>query len=236
MSGIGPIVSPLWTPYSHVILTTPNLNAYWPMQEPTGVKGVEVKGNNAGVYVTGTVVGVAGVTGSDADSAVIFNGSSQWMTVPKDASLTPHPLFSLEAWFKGTASSYQSIAGFWDGSGKAGYDLLLGSASRIAGSVEGSSSIAAGANIGAPLNDGLWHHVIMSATGSTLDFYTDGVQPANGHIAGTWTWADPLYTFGIGARSGGGNLPGALTIKRVALYSRNLTLGEAAQHNAAGRA
>jgi hypothetical protein len=222
-------------PYSEVILATPNLVAYWPLDEVAGTRASDVVGGYHGTYISTPTLGEAGATGTEPHRSVRFNGSSQWVTMSRASALNPYPLFSVDAWIKVTTTSYQAICGWWDGSATNGWDMYVGGQNKLAGDVCGSSSLrTSDAGIGSVITDGVWHHVAMTATGTTLTLYVDGAV-AGSPVTGTWTFSvNPTPQVPAIAGRGAADLPFGGTIKQVALYARNLTTAEVAAHYAAG--
>ena len=109
MSDIGPVAGP-WEPYDRLILRTPDLVAYWPGAELTGIVGADVKGGRNATYVAAPTLGAVGpIKGETFNPAVLYNGSTQWATIAYAAALDPHPLGTLEAWIKTPSGGAQSI-------------------------------------------------------------------------------------------------------------------------------
>jgi hypothetical protein len=231
MSGIGPIISPTWTPYDRLILKTANLIAYWPLTEAAGTRASEVKGGLHGVYTgAGLVLGELGPVVSEPGTAALFDASTAFVTVPNNAALQPTPPMTLEAWMQCPSGAAQTIAGRYSGNG---YLLELGTSGQLVGYLTGGANITY-TGAGTDLRGTAWHHVALCGTATALDLWTDGLLVH--HVAGTWTWASVATALLIGERSAGVQLFNG-RIGRVALYSRDLgTTGELAAHNAAGRA
>ena len=233
MTAIQPATPQLWTPYDRMILKSANLVAYWPGKEVAGTRGSDVKGGRHGSYVAAPVMGEVGPLVAEPDTAVLYDGTSQYLTVPHDAALVPCPNITVEAWVKPIGAS-GTIVGCYNG-GQLSFLLEIGSAGQLYGFLVGAASINF-TGAGTDLRDGLWHHVALVGTATTNDLYRDGVVER--HTDGSWTTTtghtNPLF---IGCRSIG---PVAIalhgTIAKVAIYSRSLPIGEIASHNAAGRA
>ena len=232
MSDIGPVAGP-WEPYDRLILRTPDLVAYWPGAELTGIVGADVKGGRNATYVAAPTLGAVGpIKGETFNPAVLYNGSTQWTTIVNNAALIPYPL-TIEAWITPPSGGAQSIfGGAYDG-GNMAYLLELGSAGQLIGYLFGSPSLHY-TGAGTDLRDSLWHHVALVGSPTANDLIVDGAS--SHHTAGTWTaMAKSAAGLVIGARNAASQ-PFNGRIARVALYGRNLSLAELASHNAAGRA
>ena len=147
--------------------------AYWRLSESSGTLALdELNGAHNGTYVGGPTLGVAGALVGDANTAVTFNGSSQWISIP---SITAPARLTLEAWIKTTTSADQPI-----------WSNRLGSAGVYFGTSGGflllwdDSSTTNPAVSTVVVNDGAWHHVVVTSDGFETLFYVDGVAVGGG--------------------------------------------------------
>ncbi|MEU4745599.1 LamG-like jellyroll fold domain-containing protein, partial [Actinosynnema sp. NPDC023658] len=158
--------------------------SYWRLGEAQGTAaGSEVAlnlGKDAGTYVNaalGTAGAVAGATGTAAS----FNGTSTRLDLPKGL-LKKSRDGAVELWFKanttgtgGPLLGYQDKA-FGTTPGRGVPVLYVGTDGKLRGQF-GATAIAP---LTSPntVNDGRWHHVVLSLMGATQTLYLDGAQVA----------------------------------------------------------
>lgn len=190
--------------------------SYWPLAETTGTAArsavVGNMGSDTATYRDVTLGQPGSLPGSSATSAG-FNGTSSYVKLPHDISSGSFQAISM--WFKTTATdqalySYSSLpvsaketTGYYTPAlyiGKTGHlngQFWMGDANRTM-----RSSV--------PVNDGNWHHVVMTGYGSMQALVIDGVH--HGYLEGKiapignqgWnfigagfiggTWPDSSYT------------------------------------------
>lgn len=235
MGGIMSATYPLWTPYSRVVLKTPNLVACYPHTEDAGTRLTDIFGGQHGALVAGPTLRETGPLLGEPSAGIKLSGTGQWATLPKVAALDANPRLSIEVWLKTSTAGLQGIWSFYNGDELAGWELLLGSNTKLIGAVYGSSAIKSTGwanGSGSALNDGVWHQVGFSANASSIDLYVDGLL--NLHTAGTWTHnVLPGNVPVIGARSTA--LPITGSTSWASLYARDLTPAEWAAHFAAAK-
>jgi Concanavalin A-like lectin/glucanases superfamily/Fibronectin type III domain len=130
-------------------------------------------GNGAtGAYTTNATLAEPGPLASDPATAINDAGCCNFA-----ASGNPTlPLYSqprtLEGWIKTTAGGTQYVAGYGTNSTDEGFDLLVQPNAVIASGYSDDLSFATPAAI----NDGSWHFVVVTTTGSAATVYLDGVS------------------------------------------------------------
>lgn len=212
--------------------------AYWRLGEPSGTSMVDASGNGRnGTYAGSPTLGAAGMT-TDGDTAVTFNGTSQYATVVSGAWVPTHLVsWSAECWVKFTTTSFAVILSvrIAGGANKAvTVNLLVGrTAGRIGAETwdwenAGSRALATGTS-----NDGLKHHVVVTfdKPTNTLKLYVDGALHDTKAQGVTGTGSDRSVTI---AANNAGVLqwfPG--TVDEVALYGTVLDATRVAAHYAA---
>ena len=98
------------TGYSQTVLAD-SPRAYWRLGEASGTSAADASGNGrTGSYVASPTLGVPGALTGDSNTAVGFNGSSQYVNVPYMAALNPAQ-FTVEAWafVTGGVGTYRSL-------------------------------------------------------------------------------------------------------------------------------
>ncbi|MER5703296.1 RHS repeat-associated core domain-containing protein [Micromonospora sp. NPDC002296] len=158
--------------------------SYWRLGEAQGAAaGSEVAvnlGKDAGAY-TGVTLGTAGALTGTGNTAASFNGTSSVVELPKGAVKKPRD-GAVELWFKNSVTgSGGPLLGYQDkalgAESTTGVPALyVGTDGRLRGQF-GGPTIAPLAST-AVVNDGRWHHVVLSAMGGVQTLYLDGAKVA----------------------------------------------------------
>lgn len=134
---------------------------------------------------------------------------------------------SYSVWFKTSTAGRMQILGFGDSAQAKGLFLELYTDSKLATDWSGVS----GANSTMTLNDGVWHHVVMSVSNGTCQMYLDGAKLGSPFGGGTLNIDTSGYNGRyIGCRLYGDNVTnwnGA--IDELGIWSRALYPAEVAQ-------
>ncbi|HEV7973876.1 polymorphic toxin-type HINT domain-containing protein [Amycolatopsis sp.] len=241
------------TPGSHYRTTVLDSrpDSYWQLGEPDGTgAGSEVAinlGKDAGLYKSVTL-GTPGPIVGSTGTAATFNGTTSAVELPKGTVKKSRDA-AVELWFK------SSLTG--SGGPLIGYqDKALGTASATGvpvlyvgtdGKVRGQFATGAVTPItsAAAVNDGKWHHVVLSSMGTSQTLYLDGAKA--GELTGK-TIDHSLLTFnqvGAAYASTPASWPGwgstaqrsyAGTIDEVAIYSHPLGQASVTAHLRSGLA
>lgn len=175
-----------------------NAAAYWPLTEGSGTIANDASGNGLNATLAG---GVTWVNDASRRSYVAsFNGSSAYMRLPDDlVSSTTSLSFSL--WFKTTTpggvllSTGQSVIGTNSTSTAGAMPVLyIGTDGKLYGQYwnGGVDPIVSPAAV----DDGTWHHVVITGASTTQSLYLDGSLV--GSLDGSLVNADPLDFIGAG--------------------------------------
>lgn len=217
---------------------TPNLTQYYRFNDA----GTTAPNASTAVTATGTYNGsptkqVAGALIGSTDTAVSFNGTTDYMQVARNAALTSD--FTAEVWVKGSATSGSGPGTSWidsaglvdDGSGSTASTRDWGVA------VDATGRIVAGCGTGTilrsaagALTDGKWHQVALvrtRTTGATI-LYLDGASVATGTGCSTNTLNGQANIWW--GRSHESSRYLAATIDEGALYARALPAAELLDH------
>ena len=81
---------------SNVLADSPA--SYWRLGERSGTVAADSAGSNPGTIKSGVTLGQPGAITADTDTAMGFNGSTGYVSVPNSSSLNFSGDFSLEAW------------------------------------------------------------------------------------------------------------------------------------------
>lgn len=205
----------------------PGPAAYWAFDEGQGSIANDSFGRN-----TGSLQGSPTWKNSDScisNKCLLFNGSSQYISVPNNSSLNPTTGLTIEAWIKPTDianNTNYNIVAKQDWGNKLGYRLAISGYGcntncLFFGVGDGTNRTEYVPN-GVNLNDtGNWHHVVGVFSSGTLKVYVDGV------LRGTTT--TPVNTISntssllaIARHSAGSEFfPGFIDDVRVYLYARS---------------
>ncbi|MER6302340.1 LamG-like jellyroll fold domain-containing protein [Kitasatospora sp. NPDC001539] len=213
---------------------------YWRLGDAAGASAAtdEVRGGTA--TYNGVTLGTAGPFSDN--TAATFNGTSSYILLPNTEHLNSGPN-SVEMWFNMPAGNTAGGTLFDYATNPLGGSqsswvpsLYVGTDGKLRGAFWGLPQITSGA----PVNDGKWHHVLLSGSPTTLTLYLDG-QSA-GSSTGTFQPSPSNYVYvGAGYASqwnsapsnANGYFPGS--IAEVAFYNSALSAQEDANHFAAGK-
>ncbi len=218
--------------YADLVLSMAPVS-YWRLGERSGTVARDVMSRNHGTYVAAPTLGVAGALAGDGDTAVTFNGTSQYVDAGASASLQPGDTISIAAWVKrattgATAAVASSGWGKWWFGFRSDDSLWF---QEVAGGAIFLSAVGA-----ADLTS--WHHYAVTKNGATTTVYRDGVA-----VAGTvtnrtlTTGGSPVYiaasyNWNGSAFAAADFFDGPLD--EVAIWNRALTAAEVAALYAAG--
>ncbi|MFE2942546.1 LamG-like jellyroll fold domain-containing protein [Streptomyces sp. NPDC059255] len=172
--------------------------SYWRLGEAEGTaanSAVEVNlGKDRGTY-TDVTLGAAGGIAGDPGTAAGFNGTTSRVDLPS-GTLKKSRDAAVEVWFKTIASGvggplvgYQNKA--WGTAPTSGAPLLyVGTDGKLRGQFW-TGTAAPITDITKNVNDGNWHHAVLSVSGSTQSLYLDG--KLSGTLTGQLSQNDLTY-------------------------------------------
>lgn len=215
-------------------------DSYWRFGEASGTDaGSEVSvnlGKDSGSYVGGAIIGGSGAIAGVADTSVALNGSAQYVKLPTGTAKKSRDM-AVELWFKTTSSG--PLFGYQEkdltAASANGVPLLyVGTDGKLRGQYRTGTISPITSTVA--VNNGAWHHVVLSAMGSTQTLFLDGVSV--GTLTGTIDHANLTYSQ-LGAAYATGSWPGypsgALhyftgSIDEAAVYSHPLGADVVAAH------
>jgi hypothetical protein len=212
--------------------------SYWRFGEPSGPSVADVQGAHSGTYVGGPSTGLPGALAGDSDTAVRFNGSGDYVSVPYAASLNP-ARFTLEAWAypTGGQGAYRGVVSAWKEitpSEWQGFAIEASDGDVWTGEVgDGTTYIELP---GSPVALGTWAHVVLTYDGSSMRLYVDGTEVA-GTTTSRYAGAPSPVDLEIGAEYTNG-VPGVFftgLLDDVAVYDHALSADEVKLHYDSGR-
>ena len=200
---------------------------YWSLSETSGTSATDASGSgNTGTYQTGTTLNQSGVIPSDG-KAVIFNGTSGYMSTATSMTLTNS--HSISVWLKTTSATKMGIFGFENaqtGTGSASYSSSLETETdgRLTFYfLNGSTGYTITTT--ATYKDGNWHHVVASIGLQGTQLWVDGSLV----VQNTSVWSSD--SFAGYWRLGHNKRAGAYfngTLDNVAVYKEQLTSSQVA--------
>ncbi len=211
---------------------------YWKLDQAAGAtSNIDYAGYHDLTLGSGVTGGGAGAISGDSDTASSFDGSASGFGASNGSVPGPNT-FTEEAWFKTTSTAGGKIVGFGDQNTgtSSNYDrhVYMDTGGHINFGVYNNTSYV----ITSPgvYNDGAYHQVVASLSGSGMALYVDGRlvgtntgttvgQPYNGYwrVGGDSSWSGANFFTG--------------TIDEVAIYPTALTAAQIRQQYAdSGRA
>ncbi|MGP4021731.1 LamG-like jellyroll fold domain-containing protein [Actinomadura sp. 3N407] len=159
--------------------------SYWRLGEDEGVGAssqVAVNLGKDGATYKNVGLQTAGALAGTDDTAATFNGASSQVTLPAGTAKKSRDL-AVEVWFKNRATgSGGPLIGYQDkpldaASGIGVPALYTGTDGKLHGQFWSGGTISPMSSTKI-VNDGQWHHAVLSAMGSTQTLYLDGQQVA----------------------------------------------------------
>ena len=199
------------------------------------------QGKDNGTYA-GVTLGSGGALAGTTDTAATFDGTSSSVRLA-DGLISSNTYLSIELWFKTTSSgvllSYmdQQVSG---NPLKLTPALYVGTDGKLRG--EFWNGTATPITTADTVNDGNWHHAVLTGAGTTQSLYLDGVLA--GSLSGQINQLAMLYTYaGAGYVNAGwpATAPAKTlnhftgSIDEVAIYPRPLGLPAIQAHYNLGR-
>ncbi|GAB3279628.1 hypothetical protein GCM10027589_06290 [Actinocorallia lasiicapitis] len=221
--------------------------AYYRLADLPGATDASNEVNSGkGTYANATLL----APGPLADSATEFNGTSSYVQLPTNNQVSTGP-GTVEMWFKTEAGSTAGgvLFGQQDHTlvGASGADwgyvpaLYVGTDGKLHGKFWDANGTGNGLVSTNKVNDGNWHHVMLSATTNSQSLYVDGAP--NGTVNGALQTSSTNFVY-VGAGMAGGAWPAHPvntlgyfkgSIAHVAYYRTALTTQDADAHVAAAR-
>lgn len=153
---------------------------YWRLGEASGTAAVDTSGNGrAATYYNSPILGEPSALTSAPGNKSMRSASTGFLTA--NAAGTAPASFSIEVWIKTTTTGGGRILGFGNGgtnqfSSTSDRQLYMNPSGKVVFGVGNATKTVATSPLS--YNNGAWHHVLGTFTGSALTLYVDGVQVA----------------------------------------------------------
>jgi hypothetical protein len=169
--------------YKDVVTMNTDTVSYWRLGEAAGATtAVDSKGGNDGAYVGGVTLGQPGLVVGDTDTAAQFDGSTGFVSVPRnDDSLNPAK-FTVEALVDvaGGDGQLRAVVSSRDVGADLqtfGYVLFASDQNKWAAFVGDGATPEGGVVSGPDVTPGK-HYLAMTYNGTTLKLYVDPAEDA----------------------------------------------------------
>ncbi|GIF96860.1 discoidin domain-containing protein [Catellatospora citrea] len=217
--------------------------AYYPMNETSGGKATNIVARKPGEFdgaYTGVTLGQTGALAGTTDKAASFTGTSRML--PPDNLLTTTMGFSVEMWFKAASGKTGVLYGEQNTSlnqtpARWSPALYVGTDGKLHGKVWSTSNNTQVVST-ARVDNGAWHHVVLTVNVDKQDVYLDGVRI--GQVLNAPAFRGDMSKASIGtgytpnwAAAGTGYFPFTGQIDEVALYRHALGPLQVSAHYAA---
>ncbi|MGW0196587.1 RHS repeat-associated core domain-containing protein [Nonomuraea sp. NPDC003201] len=226
---------------------------YWRLNETSTALGTKIDNSAPWIpepgdeaKISGTAAdatpAVPGALSGSADTAMRFKGTSDsaYITLPQAAISGQGGNVAVEAWFKTTSAG--TILGYQNSASRSPSAftpvLYVGTDGKLRGQFY--TGAPAPITTAAPVNDGGWHHVVLSAAENTQTLFLDGqvVGTLGGEITHVGQWETRIGSgFGSSAwpatTTSTGTFSFAGDIDEVAVYGKPIGLQLVKTHYAA---
>ena len=203
---------------------------YWALDEGAGTVATDSSGHSNDGAINGAVYAGSGAPVPGSADALSFDGVDDYVQVSDNAELDISTAITVAGWIRLDSFTQQAtVAGKWrdiSAANERGYLLVVATdgTPRFYISTTGADFAVA---TGAALSIGVWHHLLGTYDGTTVNLYVDGTLVASTlQVGAIFLNDEPLL---IGANDGFGGSSRKFTdgtIDEVQIYNRVLTSDE----------
>ena len=238
-----------WSSASQAKQVIPQVRLY--SAASAGGTALDETGRNPGNYIDTPTLGVTGAIANDSDTAVTFNGSSEYVNV---GTLTTFGSqlstgITLEAWVNPTSTSPDAIMGTRDLTGGSNQEIFFGipSAGKLEFLITDNNDLTAQFRVETPtIATGVWTHVVVTwhpQSPNECHMFINGDEVITTRIltehTATFSFIDLTIDFYIGGENNDGGAMAAAyawsgSLDEVIIYSRVLTPTTILKHYLSG--
>ncbi len=159
--------------FTEVMADAPSL--YLRFGEASGATAEDSSGNALdGTYHNSPTLGIDGSLVGDENTAVTFNGTTQYVTVPDAALLDPGDVFTLASWvFIPSGIPFLAFYTIFS-KGTNGYYVNIDFTGTIHFGKQGVAEITQSTGAAGLVSIGAWHHIVITKDGSAVHIYLNG--------------------------------------------------------------
>ena len=219
-----------------------NPTAFWPLDD-AGAVAIDVTGNSFScLYINAPLLKQSGLISGGA--SVGLDGSTQFVQAGYSVTSAINLLniFSQECWFKTTTVAASQLIGFQNASGapattgKADRLIYINATGNLVADIWYSTINHVTIVSTAAVNDGLWHHAVLSCSYPEFNLYLDGVLVGN-YTNSTNTldasWVTYYLNIGAGSFLSISNISSSYFLGNLtyaAFYLSELTAAQVSNH------
>ena len=203
-------------------------NPNWNISNLRIVKGLALYTSN----FTPPITALTNVT-ADPLYAVVFNGTSNWLSTPQSANFTFAADFTVEFWVYATVTQHGDMIGTANnaaylGAGNSGWVIARDASNQIKFAYQTSNIWSVDGPLGMTVQLSTWSHVAVVRLGSTITGYVNG-RAGTSPLTSSAIFTSNLYGVYVGAGAGnqnlklGGNISNLRIVNGVAVYTGNFT-------------
>ena len=213
--------------YANQSIPFPNggVNTYFDMTDNVGLWHLNgTADDESGLANNGSVVGSPSTVAGRVGQALLFNGSTDYVDVPNNASLNSN-IGTVALWIKfSSVTTPMSLISKNDaGASRNGWHLYIDNNEISAQIKDGVSTTTLDSSTS--INDGQWHHVMLVfESGGTSILYLDGQEQDRNNSTVTFTVSTQNLRIAKNVDAFWNEFDG--TIDEVALWSRKLDVNE----------
>ena len=198
-----------------------------------GTVAVDSAGGNTAAYVNGVTQGTNGDLVNDNNTSATFDGTNDYLQATSPTGLPIGAAArSVELWFKTTRATQQTLFTYGTPAGAGEFGLILNSGAASVTAWGGDAATNPSFTLPAAVNDGMWHYIVESFSGTAVDVFIDGTALAPQNAA-RLTVLDS-YGFQLGAVVTPGDAKSGFyfagTFDEVAVYNKALTPTDVTNH------
>lgn len=202
----------------------------WRLGEPSGTTVADAQSANAGTYIGAPTLAVAGPLTTDATTAATFTSGTSYARIKQNSTgiLRGRTNWSVDFWIKTSSTNSQNVYVERDTSGSDILRCEFNNGLPVLTYRDTAGTLNTVNASGTQYNDGAWHQVTFTKSGTAILIYVDGVQVKSGTLTATSTQTGTAITVAIGHDPTGDPSTDTQTVADVSVYPATLTAAQIA--------